>query len=70
MGRDGVAFTLVTAEEGAELTRIEIRINRLLERYELPDFEAFSRPKENEDAEPPERKPVFGRYVRRVSRAL
>ena len=70
MGRDGVAFTLVTADEGAELTRIEIRINRLLERYEIPDFEAFSRPSENAEQEPPERKPVFGRSSRRVSRAL
>ena len=70
MGRDGVAFTLVTADEGAELTRIEIRINRLLERYEIPNFEAFSRPSETAEQEQPVRKPVYGRSSRRVSRAL
>lgn len=69
MGREGVAFTLVTAEEGAELTRIEIRINRLLERMELPGFEAYSKPSE-QPAEPPERKPVFGQSTRRIRRAL
>jgi ATP-dependent RNA helicase DeaD len=68
MGREGVAFTLVTAEQGAELTRIEIRINRLLERIELPGFEAYFNPVE--DAPPPERKPVFGQSTRRLRRAL
>jgi ATP-dependent RNA helicase DeaD len=34
MGREGVAYTFVTPEEGNELTRIEMRINRLLERQE------------------------------------
>ena len=29
MGREGVAFTFVTPEEGPQLTRIEMRINRL-----------------------------------------
>jgi ATP-dependent RNA helicase DeaD len=32
MGREGVAFTFVTPEEGNELTRIEMRIDRLLQR--------------------------------------
>lgn len=70
MGREGVAFTLVTAEEGAELTRIEIRINRLLERYEIPGFEAVSRPVESSERKEPERKHVFGRSERRIRRAL
>ncbi|MHB1037012.1 MAG: DEAD/DEAH box helicase [Pirellulales bacterium] len=43
MGREGVAFTFVTPEEGNELTRIEMRIDRLLRRDELHGFEAFSR---------------------------
>lgn len=38
MGREGVAFTFVTTEEGAELTRIEILINRLLKRDEIEGF--------------------------------
>lgn len=74
MGREGVAFTLVTAAEGAELTRIEIRIDRLLERMELPGFEAYSKPVEGpgSPAEPErfERKPVFGKTIRRARRAL
>jgi ATP-dependent RNA helicase DeaD len=40
MGREGVAFTFVTPEEGTELTRIEQRINRLLKRDEIEGFEA------------------------------
>jgi ATP-dependent RNA helicase DeaD len=43
MGREGVAFTFVTPEEGNELTRIEIRINRLLKREEIPGFSAVER---------------------------
>jgi ATP-dependent RNA helicase DeaD len=35
MGRAGIAFTFVTPEEGTELTRIEMCINRLLERDEI-----------------------------------
>jgi ATP-dependent RNA helicase DeaD len=38
MGREGVAYTFVTTEEGAELTRIEILINRLLKRDEIDGF--------------------------------
>jgi len=39
MGRDGVAYTFVSPEEGGELTRIEQRINRLLKRGEIEGFE-------------------------------
>jgi ATP-dependent RNA helicase DeaD len=39
MGREGVAYTFVTPEEGNELTRIEMRINKLLQRDEVPGFE-------------------------------
>ena len=34
----GYAFTLVTREQGDELTRIEVRINGLIEQYEIPGF--------------------------------
>ncbi|MCO6458268.1 MAG: DEAD/DEAH box helicase [Pirellulaceae bacterium] len=44
MGREGVAYTFVTTEEGGELTRIEQRINRLLKRDEMPGFEATAPP--------------------------
>jgi ATP-dependent RNA helicase DeaD len=40
MGREGVAFTFVTPEEGNELTRIEMRIEKLLKRDEIEGFEA------------------------------
>jgi ATP-dependent RNA helicase DeaD len=77
MGREGIAFTFVTVAEGSELTRIEMRINKLLKRAELKGFEAFEKPTATEaelaeedapETEPP--KPVFGKKVRKVRRAL
>jgi len=44
MGREGVAYTFVTPEEGGELTRIEMRIDRLLKRAEMEGFDAVPRP--------------------------
>ncbi len=78
MGREGVAFTFITPEEGNELTRIEMRINRLLKRDEVPGFVALAKPLPSEDfdaesgepPEPPMAKPVFGRRTRRIRRAL
>ena len=69
MGREGVAFSFVTPEEGPQLTRIEVRINRLLKRDEIAGFGAAPKPKATEE-EAPEAKPVFGRRTRRVRRAL
>jgi len=43
MGREGVAYTFVSPEEGPQLTRIEMRIERLLKRDEIAGFEAFDR---------------------------
>ncbi|MGV3606094.1 MAG: DEAD/DEAH box helicase [Planctomycetaceae bacterium] len=42
MGREGIAFTFVCPDEGLELTKIEERINRLLKRDEIRDFEAVA----------------------------
>jgi ATP-dependent RNA helicase DeaD len=82
MGREGIAYTFVTPEEGNELTRIEMRINRLLKRAEMPGFVAVSKPQPTEPGgltmpaghetrmEPPAPKPVFGRRTRRIRRAL
>jgi ATP-dependent RNA helicase DeaD len=39
MGREGTAYTFVTPEEGGELTRIEMRIDILLKRGEIGDFQ-------------------------------
>ncbi len=77
MGREGVAFTFVTVQEGAELTRIEMRIDKLLKRAELKGFESFTKPSDpnanlddlTSDA-PVEAKPVYGKPVRKVRRAL
>ena len=78
MGREGMAFTFVTPEEGNELTRIEMRINRLLKRDEIPGFVALAKPLPTEDfdaesgepLEPPPPRPVFGHRTRRIRRAL
>ncbi|UUO09312.1 DEAD/DEAH box helicase [Blastopirellula sp. J2-11] len=43
MGKEGIAFTFVTPEEGNELTRIEVRIDKLLIRDELPGFAPYER---------------------------
>jgi ATP-dependent RNA helicase DeaD len=51
MGREGVAYTFVTPEEGGELTRIEMRIDRLLQRFEVPGFEAIAKPPATPGAE-------------------
>ncbi|TWT90989.1 DEAD-box ATP-dependent RNA helicase CshA [Pseudobythopirellula maris] len=42
MGREGVAYTFVTPEEGIELTRIEVLINKLLSRDEIEGFETVA----------------------------
>jgi ATP-dependent RNA helicase DeaD len=42
MGREGVAYTFVTTEQGGELTRIEELINKLLKRAEIEGFETVS----------------------------
>jgi ATP-dependent RNA helicase DeaD len=80
MGREGVAFTFVTPEEGNELTRIEMRINMLLKRDEIPGFVTFSKPQAaaepaaleaaSKPTEPPKPRPTFGRRTRRHRRAL
>lgn len=37
----GRAFTFITKDEGSQLTNIEMRINTLLQEYQLPDYEAY-----------------------------
>lgn len=66
MGREGVAYTFVSPEQGAELTRIEVRIDRLLELDKMPGFQSPAR-KEVEDSgvaidpDNPPPKPIYGR---------
>jgi ATP-dependent RNA helicase DeaD len=76
MGREGVAFSFVTPDEGNELTRIEMRINRLLKRDEIPGFTSYIKPEPTDDFNPEEseeqtpKPPVFGRDPKRYRRAL
>ncbi|MGL4944480.1 MAG: DEAD/DEAH box helicase [Thermoguttaceae bacterium] len=73
MGREGVAFTFVTTQEGQQLTRIEMRINKLLKRANLEGFESFTKPTDDtaSDADSTaESKPVYGKKVRKIRRAL
>ena len=74
MGREGIAFTFVTPEEGNELTRIEMLINRLLKRDEISGFQtvadvapppAAETSPESDEPTPPGRRPK-----RRHRRAL
>ena len=80
MGREGVAFTFVAPEEGNELTRVEMRINRLLQRDEIKGFDALARREAKPASEPekaggePQKKkpppPPGRRPPRRIRRAL
>lgn len=82
MGREGVAYTFVSPEEGGELTRIEQRINLLLKRGEMSDFELVAPPRTgpmfppgdngepNPNAPPPPPESAMRRPVKRYRRAL
>jgi ATP-dependent RNA helicase DeaD len=70
MGREGVAFTFVTPEEGSELTRIEMRIDRLLKRDEISGI--GHTPEETKtgdgDGESPQPRPRKSTSLRRPKR--
>jgi ATP-dependent RNA helicase DeaD len=74
MGREGIAFTFVTPEQGAELTRIEMLINTLLKRDEIEGFQTVAQaappqPTPAED-EKPKPQPPGQRPRRRHRRGL
>ena len=56
MGRDGIAFTFVTTDEGPQLTAIEANINRLLERDSFPEDAKEAPIVVEEDFVPPSKK--------------
>ena len=69
MGKDGVAISFVTPEEGKELTRIEDFINKLIPEDRFDEFQAYEPRVKNPD-EPREVKPIFGRRSKRYSQRL
>ncbi len=76
MGREGIAYSFVTPEQGVELTRIEMLINTLLKRDEISGFETVASttpPPEtpsNQEAEQPKPPPPGQRPRRRHRRGL
>ena len=54
MGREGVAFTFALPDEGPELTRIEMRIDRLLKPEVMPDMDLVATPVVAEEITDPE----------------
>lgn len=70
MGREGVAYSFISPEEGPQLTRIEMRINILLKRAEMPGFDMGIKAVSDDSAPAPESKPVYGKTKRRFRRAL
>lgn len=76
MGREGVAYTFVSPEEGHELTRIEQRINRLLKRDEMEGFDTVyapvtnDQPVDDDQPKPPPPPPSKRGRARRHRRAL
>ncbi|MDO4584734.1 MAG: DEAD/DEAH box helicase [Planctomycetia bacterium] len=70
MGRDGVAFTFVAPEEGNELTRIEMRINKLLQRDEIEGMRSVGAITDEETLQESADTPADSRRSRRIRRAL
>ena len=76
MGREGVAYSFVTSEEGPQLTRIEQRINRQLKRDHIEGFEAQllaqspDQPASDEPPPPPVSDSIAKRPIKRYRRAL
>ena len=79
MGRQGVAYSFVTPEEGEELTRIEMLINKLLKRGEIEGFQTVAPvvtttadpgDRSQSDSEPPKPAPPGQRPRRRHRRGL
>ena len=60
MGREGVAYTFVSQEEGDELTRIEMRIDTLLKKDDMPNMELVAPVVDvpPEELDPEERKEI------------
>lgn len=67
MGKDGVAISFVTPDQGRELDRIEAFINKQILPQRLEDFEAVVPRLPAEPEAPKPVVPVFGRRIKRYS---
>jgi ATP-dependent RNA helicase DeaD len=68
MGKDGIAISFVTPEQGKELDRIEAFIDKMIPQDQIEGFQAFTpKPEIAPDAPKPAAAPVFGRRVKRYS---
>jgi ATP-dependent RNA helicase DeaD len=70
MGKDGIAISFVTPEQGELLTAIEISINKLVQEERMPNFEAYSPRVKVEEVPKAPAQPVFGRNTRRYRNRL
>jgi ATP-dependent RNA helicase DeaD len=71
MGKDGVAISFVTPEQGGLLTEIEKSINKLIVEQRIEGFDAYTPRVKAEEPPKPAPVPVFGRRpARRYSRRL
>ncbi len=73
MGKDGVAISFATPEEGKDLTRIELFVNRMILQEQIDGFEAFTPrmiPETSPDEPKPAPSPVFGRRTKKYSNRL
>jgi ATP-dependent RNA helicase DeaD len=70
MGKDGIAISFSTPEQGKLLTLIEATINRMIPEDKLPGFRAFIPRPAKPEGTPEPAKPVFGKGRRRYSNRL
>jgi ATP-dependent RNA helicase DeaD len=72
MGKDGIAISFVTPEQGPQLDRIESFIDKLIPQDQVDGFEAFRPKSETIAPEAPKPAPmaVFGRRIKRYSNRL
>jgi ATP-dependent RNA helicase DeaD len=70
MGKDGVAVSFVTPEEGSELTRIEDFINKMIPEDRFEDFRAYEPRVKTPEGEHKPAAPIFGRRTKRYSQRL
>ncbi|MCA9173863.1 MAG: DEAD/DEAH box helicase [Planctomycetales bacterium] len=70
MGREGVAYTFVTTEEGHQLTRIEQRINRELIRDHMDGLELVATRETTTTSNPPAPTSLMKRPRKRYRRGL